>query len=82
MQRWAATSHVKSENKTHGIVGRASDGRVDWNDGKRQAENGIKYQKNRSFAAIFINQICFDADVTGNKTIQLMITWFAKEKLC
>ena len=46
------TSHVKSENKTHGIVGGPSNVRVDWNDGKRQVENGIKYQKNRSFAVI------------------------------
>ena len=47
-------------------MGRPSNVRVDWNDGKRQVENGIKYQKNRSFAAIFFNQICFDTDVTGN----------------
>ena len=26
---------------------------LDWNDGKRQTENGIKYQKNQSSAAIF-----------------------------
>ena len=45
MQRWAATSHVENENKTHGTVGRPSDGRVNWHDGKRQVENGIKYKK-------------------------------------
>ena len=28
MQRYAATSHVESASKTHGIVGRPSDGRV------------------------------------------------------
>lgn len=63
----------ESENKTHGIVGRPSDGRVGlewWNDGKRQAENGIKYQKSRSLAAIFFNQICFEADVTGNSNFR------------
>ena len=38
---------------------------LDWNDGKRQAENGIAWQKNRTLAAIFY-RICFDADVTGN----------------
>ena len=70
MQRWAATLHVESKDEAHGIVGRPSDGRVDWNDGKRQAKNGIKNQKNRSLATIFFNQSCFDADVTGNSNFR------------
>ena len=37
---------------------------IDWNDGKRQVENGIPKQKLQRWAAIFIHSE-FDAEVTG-----------------
>ena len=36
---------------------------MDWNDGKRQVENGMQYQKQRSFATIVFYSD-FDADIT------------------
>ena len=38
---------------------------MDWNDGKRQVENGILLHKQRSLAVIFLNSD-FDADETSN----------------
>ena len=37
---------------------------MDWNDGKRQVENGIPKQKLRRWAAIFFIHSDFDAEVT------------------
>ena len=36
---------------------------LDWNDGKRQTENGIKYQKKSKLGRHFFYWICSDADV-------------------
>ena len=86
MQRYAATSHVESARKMHGIVGRPSDGRDGLEKWKTTSGERNSVAKSRSLAAIFFF-IAFASMSTSPETaifagkVHLKITLLVKTPL-